>query len=74
MVRIITFKEIATVGKVRYMLVDSCMDKLKVNHEEGCNVCTSVICTALKRMQWLSTAHRAPQQLSHFQSMTFTHL
>ena len=60
MVSIITFKEMATVGKVRYMLVDSCMDKLKIDHEEGCSVCTSVICTALKRIQGLSIAPATP--------------
>ena len=31
MICIITFKEMATVGKVRYMLVDSCLDKLEIN-------------------------------------------
>ena len=56
MVYVITFKEMATVGKVRHMLVDSCLDKLKINHEEGCSVFTSVICTALKRIQGLSIA------------------
>ena len=61
MVRIITFKEMTTVGKVRYMLVDSCVAKfIKLITKNGCSVCTSVICTALKRIQGLSIAPAAP--------------
>ena len=60
MVLIITIKEMATVGKVRYMLVDSCMDKLKINHKERLH------CVYLLTLQL--------QQLSHIQSMAFTRL